>query len=314
MAVLNSNELSDLVASLDSIRDSLALALSENINQAAMFSSPQAGMQSVDSVMGSASIVLQTVFSYPVLSPEEGVLVFSQLDAMTLADLIAGGSGLTPPTSLVEDQMTQLAEAMSGTLRGFGNALGSAMNLPIQPEHCTTTIELLTLPPGFALAGDVVQIDLPYEIPGVLQSMFQLYLMPDCARKMSFLAPPPEQVSPSSGFGAQMGNGNAGASIFQSFDAPSEEQDELPRGLELIMDIPLEVSVELGRKEMLIKDVLSLSAGSIIELERVAGEPVDLLVNGRLIAKGEVVVIEDNFGLRLTEIKSKADRVVSLKH
>ena len=63
---------------------------------------------------------------------------------------------------------------------------------------------------------------------------------------------------------------------------------------------------------MLIRDVLELSTGSVIELDRVAGEPVDLLVNGRLVAKGEVVVIEDNFGLRITEIVSPAERVAGI--
>ena len=89
-------------------------------------------------------------------------------------------------------------------------------------------------------------------------------------------------------------------------------ESTLPRGIELILDIPLDVTVELGRVRMLIKDVLELTSGSIIELDRVAGEPVDLLVNGRLIAKGEVVVIEDNFGIRITEIISPADRVAGL--
>jgi flagellar motor switch protein FliN/FliY len=82
--------------------------------------------------------------------------------------------------------------------------------------------------------------------------------------------------------------------------------------MELILDIPLDVTVELGRVRMLIKDVLELASGSIVELDRVAGEPVDLLVNGRLIAKGEVVVIEDNFGIRITEIISPAERVAGL--
>jgi flagellar motor switch protein FliN/FliY len=86
----------------------------------------------------------------------------------------------------------------------------------------------------------------------------------------------------------------------------------IPRGVDLILDISLDVTVELGRVRMLIKDVLELAAGSIIELDRVAGEPVDVLVNGRLIAKGEVVVIEDNFGIRLTEIISPSERAVGL--
>lgn len=101
------------------------------------------------------------------------------------------------------------------------------------------------------------------------------------------------------------------ASPFQSFSTSGGVPlpDGVSRSMELIMDIPLDVSVELGRVQMLIKDVLELATGSIVELERVAGEPVDLLVNGQLIAKGEVVVIEDNFGIRITEIVSPADRL-----
>jgi flagellar motor switch protein FliN/FliY len=96
---------------------------------------------------------------------------------------------------------------------------------------------------------------------------------------------------------------------FQAFEPAGNVPDGVSRSMDLIMDIPLDVSVELGRVQMLIKDVLELATGSIVELERVAGEPVDLLVNGQLIAKGEVVVIEDNFGIRITEIISPADRL-----
>jgi flagellar motor switch protein FliN/FliY len=77
-----------------------------------------------------------------------------------------------------------------------------------------------------------------------------------------------------------------------------------------VQDIPLEITVELGRTKLLIKDILELGSGSIIELEKVAGEPVDLLANGLLVARGEVVVIEDNFGVRITEIITNADRKV----
>jgi flagellar motor switch protein FliN/FliY len=77
-----------------------------------------------------------------------------------------------------------------------------------------------------------------------------------------------------------------------------------------VQDIPLEITVELGRTKLLITDILELGSGSIIELEKVAGEPVDLLANGLLVARGEVVVIEDNFGVRITEIITNADRKV----
>jgi flagellar motor switch protein FliN/FliY len=70
----------------------------------------------------------------------------------------------------------------------------------------------------------------------------------------------------------------------------------------LIKDVPLEVTVELGRTSKAISDILDFAPGTIIELDKIAGEPVDVLVNGKLVAKGEVVVIEENFGVRVTEI------------
>lgn len=80
----------------------------------------------------------------------------------------------------------------------------------------------------------------------------------------------------------------------------------------LLMDVPLQVSVELGRTELRIRNVLELVPGSIIELERLAGEPVDVLVNGKQIARGEVVVIDEEFGIRITEIASQASRLRGL--
>lgn len=84
-------------------------------------------------------------------------------------------------------------------------------------------------------------------------------------------------------------------------------------GLGRVRDIPLEVTVELGRTRLLIRDIMDLSAGSIIELDKIAGEPVDLFANGMLVARGEVIVIDDNFGVRVTEIVTAQDRGASEK-
>jgi flagellar motor switch protein FliN/FliY len=83
--------------------------------------------------------------------------------------------------------------------------------------------------------------------------------------------------------------------------------------LELLMDIPLEISVELGRVKMEVREVLGLTAGSIVEINKAAGEPVDVLVNGRPVARGEVVVIDENFGVRITEILSPRERLGKLR-
>ncbi len=82
--------------------------------------------------------------------------------------------------------------------------------------------------------------------------------------------------------------------------------------LEFILDIPLEVSVEIGRTKMIINDLLKLSQGSIIELNKMAGEPVEIYVNGKLMARGEVVVVNERFGVRLTEIISPQERIKKL--
>jgi flagellar motor switch protein FliN/FliY len=75
----------------------------------------------------------------------------------------------------------------------------------------------------------------------------------------------------------------------------------------------LQVTVELGRTKRTVKEILELTAGSIIELDKLAGEPVDILVNNRLVAQGEVVVIDENFGVRLTDIISQSDRIKKLR-
>lgn len=86
-----------------------------------------------------------------------------------------------------------------------------------------------------------------------------------------------------------------------------------PRNIDLLMDVDLPVSIELGRTRMNISDILSLSPGSVVELDKLVGEPVDLLVNQKTVARGEVVVVEENFGLRITELLSAEERIKNLE-
>ena len=84
------------------------------------------------------------------------------------------------------------------------------------------------------------------------------------------------------------------------------------REMDFILDIPLEVSVELGRTKMLINDLLQLGQGSVIELSKLAGEPLEILVNRKLVARGEVVVVNEKFGVRLTDVISPMERIRQL--
>jgi flagellar motor switch protein FliN len=99
---------------------------------------------------------------------------------------------------------------------------------------------------------------------------------------------------------------------FANFE-PTPLAETESKNLNILLDIPLQVTVELGRTRRSVQDILNLSSGSIIELDKLAGEPVDILVNNKLIAKGEVVVIDENFGVRVTDIISQSDRLKKLK-
>ena len=90
------------------------------------------------------------------------------------------------------------------------------------------------------------------------------------------------------------------------------EKDQGERDLDFILDIPLALSVELGRTRMLVNDLLQLGQGSIVELNKLAGEPLEILINNKLVARGEVVVVNEKFGVRLTDIVSPIERVKSL--
>lgn len=89
-------------------------------------------------------------------------------------------------------------------------------------------------------------------------------------------------------------------------------QANLTRDLQFLFDVPLQISVEVGRARILLRDLLQMGEGYVVELDKLAGEPLDLYVNARLIARGEAVKVGDKFGIKLTEVVSQADRVAKL--
>ncbi len=134
------------------------------------------------------------------------------------------------------------------------------------------------MPQGQMPQGQMPQGQIPYMPQGV-QNMYG---------GMNFMMPPVQDV-------------NVQPAQFQPFAVPQNPVAQ-PENIDLIMDVPLEVTVELGRTSKSIKEILEFSPGTIIELSKLAGEPIDVLVNGKFVAKGEVVVIEESFGIRVTEI------------
>lgn len=121
-----------------------------------------------------------------------------------------------------------------------------------------------------------------------------------------------EQEGVDAAAGAAGGGGTESAQ-FQELQAEAAPGGDVEVNLDSILDVPVTISMEIGRTKINIRNLLQLNQGSVVELDRLAGEPMDVLVNGTLIAQGEVVVVNEKFGIRLTDIISPSDRVKRLK-
>ena len=106
---------------------------------------------------------------------------------------------------------------------------------------------------------------------------------------------------------------NAEAAGFENLEDEGGDSGDDEVNLDVILDVPVDISMEIGRTKISIRNLLKLNQGSVIELDRLAGEPMDVLINGTLIAHGEVVVVNDKFGIRLTDVISPAERISKLK-
>lgn len=124
-----------------------------------------------------------------------------------------------------------------------------------------------------------------------------------------------EQAESEEAEGAEESDEDVKAAELESFDgddqAPITQEEK--KKLDTILDIPVTISMEVGRSQISIRNLLQLNQGSVVELDRVAGEPLDVLVNGTLIAHGEVVVVNDKFGIRLTDVISQIERIKKLR-
>lgn len=124
-----------------------------------------------------------------------------------------------------------------------------------------------------------------------------------------------EKAAGPAGGANEEGTGKAAAPSAEpaKFDALTQGEVQGGSNLDLILDIPVTISVELGRTRLLVKDLLTLGQGAVVELEKLAGEAMEILVNGKLIARGEAVVVNEKFGIKLTDIISPSERINKLK-
>ncbi|CAG7623626.1 flagellar motor switch phosphatase FliY [Paenibacillus allorhizosphaerae] len=182
---------------------------------------------------------------------------------------------------------------------------------PSEPQHMPAQEQqLYQQPPSQPLYEQPMHQQPMYQQPMYQQPMYQQPMQQPIYQQPLYQQPPAAQPAT---YGVPAGrNVNVQPAQFSSF-TPSNMSPVEDSNLNLLLDIPLKVTVELGRTNKVIKDILELSLGSIIELDKLAGEPVDILVNNKLIAKGEVVVIDENFGVRVTDIVNQWDRIQKLQ-
>jgi len=219
---------------------------------------------------------------------------------------------------LNDAHLSTLSELSQSIISSIANALGGKFNDTLTPSMPEMKI---IQGPGDAppISGSVAKITYNISIEGMPSARLTHYVDGSAAQrwaKGNRTKSGGDTLDFDFGGSAPAGGGMGGGVNVNPVNFPSLQQgsgsSSLPPNLELLLDVQMALTVELGRTKKYVKEILSLGEGSIIELDKLAGEPVDLLVNGKLIARGEVVVIDENFGVRVTDIVGPAERVARM--
>ena len=308
MSVITPELLTKLAAFQTAIWQSVSIAASERANAELNFDNPLTTVAgSNDAFAEIASPHLLAQFSFADEGNSTMFLVVPEDAAMALAGVVMEGGA---PDEFDESAVAEMRPVMEAMVEGLCMAVGNARNDSVVATGLQFRYGVPTPTDNFLRYDEVVQTNVGISGSGINTIIIWLA--------------DPETIASILGVeveGAASGSQEASiesASPFESVSAPVAAPSYPSRpaaednSLELLMDIPLEISVELGRVKMQVRDVVELGAGSIVEIDKAAGEPVDVLVNGRLVARGEVVVIEDNFGVRITEILTTQERLPRL--
>ena len=298
-----SGEEKDAIGEISNISmGTAATTLSTLLNQRVNITTPNVSIASWDDI--SQSYDRPCVFiqiSYIEGLDGNNILILREKDVKIITDLMMGGTGTdVDATELTELHLSAICEAMNQMMGSAATSISSVLEKKV--DISPPTASLIDLDGsideeglGDFLKGQFVKVaETDQPAPAAPQPAPPAPVAPQAAAPAPMATPMPAPVMPSQPV-------NVAPAQFQAFDTginPLMQQENIG----LIMDVPLEVTVELGRTNKTIKEILDFSPGTIIELNKLAGEAIDLLVNGKYVAKGEVVVIEDNFGIRITEI------------
>ena len=262
------------------------------------------------------------------------LLVLKQEDVKIIANLMMGGDGnVNVNEELTELDLSAISEAMNQMVGSSSTSLSSMLGYKIDivcnsfrmVVHDLIDSEIMQLLPiefaesiidkltanekEMANSSSQNKTQQPSVQPQMQQPQQTVAQQPMMQPQQQPMMPPPnmQQQMYSQSSNIMHNNVNVQSAQFQSFDMNDLVQQK--ENITIIRDVPLEVTVELGRTRKPIREILEFNPGTIIELDKIAGEPIDILVNGKFIAKGEVVVIDENFGVRVTDIISTEQRI-----
>jgi len=247
------------------------------------------------------------------------VFILTQRDASVVADLMMGGEGV-PADELGELHASAIGEAMNQMMGSASTAMAEMAGHRV--DISAPSVAIIDLAAGgdldLGLDGDIVRCSFQLRVDDLLDTTLMQLMPIGFARSlvdglMNAAPAPAAAAAPAADDDRHLHA--VPVPVAQPVTFPS--LDDMPPGgggsdISLLLDVPLQVTVELGRTQLRIRNVLELVPGSIIELDKLAGEPVDVLVNGKQIARGEVVVIDEEFGVRITDVASQAKRLRGL--
>ncbi|MDR2522528.1 MAG: flagellar motor switch protein FliN [Synergistaceae bacterium] len=263
-------------------------------------------------------------------------LVVDRRGAMTLADLMMGGEGKELPDEVSELYLNAAHEGLSQVVgSAFTSMTGLMGGKRLMPENAASAMEeeadwkpFASLEDDSKIWVNVTEVSIEGLEPFIVRTLIPFESAKAIAAAIHVAmgsAPPKSAPAQGAPQAAAHGAGNPPPARGAQQPAPlvdvrpAEFTPLMSKGahgalsnIDLIADIPVRVTVELGKTRKNISDILGMSTGSIIELDKMAGEPVDVLVNGKLVARGEVVVIDENFGVRVTEVLNTASKAYSV--
>lgn len=328
---------------------SAATSLSMILNNKVSITTPTVSVETMDDIKLHYPMPYLIVgVSYTKGITGKNIFAIQAGDAAIIADLMMGGNGTNVTDELDEIRQSAVSEAMNQMMGAVSTSLSQIFKKTIdisppqvQMVDMSTSDEVTEF-----LSNDdpIIKISFKMEVEGIIDSEIMQILPLNVAKELvknlldnakdasnpvqsdtSVSVKTPELATPAqptqqpvkSPMSQSISSSNIGSNVsvqpaqFTPLTAGNNVTHE-SKNIDLILDVPLNITVQLGSTKKSIREILELSSGSVLELDKLAGEPVDILVNGKFLAKGEVVVIDENFGVRITDIATPLERTKTL--